>query len=214
MSTGMQGPFGPFGIQGPTGIQGPNGRQGPYGPAGPDGQVGRIGPTGQQLYGNGSLVQNMYVSLAELPGSTPAIPEPVPITPTTTDAQPSFLLNESRSISGYYTFTGGTGINRYEDPLAVTNGFTRLAAGTYYVSITINPYGLDNLYYIDLSTVSGGTYTSVGTGPVTNRSGSCHLNMVYQPTTSVLVAIRLIPLNAGSVLPATRHTTISFVRLW
>lgn len=211
----MQGPFGPFGIQGPTGIQGPNGRQGTYGPAGPTGQVGQIGPTGQQLYGNGSLVQNMYVSLSTLP-IQPAEATPLPISPTGTFAQPALLLNESRSISGYYTFTGGTGINRYEDPLALTNGFTRLAAGTYYVSITINSFGIDNtnFYYIDLSTVSGETYTSIATGSVTQANGSCHLNMVYQPTTSVVVAIRLISAYAAVILPATRHTTISFVRLW
>lgn len=219
MSTGMQGSFGPFGAQGPTGIQGPHGRQGIYGPAGSDGQVGANGPTGQQLYGNGSLVQNLYVSLATIPPGIPIDPTPVPISPTGTSAQPSMLLNESRSISGYYTFTGGTGFHRYEDPLALSNGFTRLAAGTYYVSVSINPFGVDNsytsqMYYIDISEVSGETYTSIATGPITPPNGSCHLTMVYQPQSPVTIAVSLIPSSTDWMLPATQHTTISFVRLW
>lgn len=222
MSTGIQGPFGNIGIQGPTGIVGTNGPQGSQGLQGFTGPNGVTGPTGQQLYGNGMFTQTLY---SDISVSFPALNNPTSI--PLNSGQPNLLGNESTSISGYYTFTGGTGINRYENPLSVSSELINVSPGTYYIQASanagvLNIGGSSTAIVLRLDVSSGGTFTRVTQGLLTaykdsnsstRRWATCYLQTVYQATSNTTLALRLSGGSTGITYLQNKHTNINIVRL-
>lgn len=214
MSTGPQGPFGPRGIQGPTGIPGIQGQQGIFGARGPTGLTGRVGPTGQQLYGGGVLIQSLYSDVSRnVPDNNPALPVQY------NTGNPDLLLNESRTISGYYTFTGGTGIHRYEDPFRIdASGIMYVSPGNYYITASVNNriVNQSRQFFLSFAEYNGSQFSQVANGPISTL-GASQFQHVYQPTVPKIVSMRVVTDASQSENPITfdgKNANITFVRLW
>lgn len=187
-----------YGPQGPTGIPGiggQDGNQGPRGPPGGTGNTGAPGPTGIQ--GNRSAFFQGIANTNYTVTTSPRIGEF-----GTAFASPTLATGMSTTITGVLYDASGNP-DRFDVPLSVDVSFVTIPAGNYYIHAYAPHSGNTSQGFLALAEYDGSSFSNVAYGilnsgtvtvppgvPTDRRSGSLHLQTIYNTSTPKVLSLR------------------------
>lgn len=215
--TGVRGPQGPRGVTGPTGptgITGMFGPQGVRGPVGVTGATGIAGSTGIHLYGNGSLVQCMSIENTVVPNSV----DNDFLNLTFNQRTPSLNGTLSTTISGQYDTSG---LNYYGNPMVISNEFTTIPAGNYFISgvFPVQSFTPANTYYMQMASYDGSNYTTIVNGIPAQSGSECIFQYYHTASNDMTVSFRLYTTLPGqNIVKAVdsnyQNAALTIVKIW